>query len=295
MELNKASERLSQLDIKFNMENLAVEVLWFRAMIREGEWIINRHTHSSFEFHFIYAGACRVILDSAEFIARSGEFYLTPPGEFHRQESVEGENLIEFCIDCDFRLLDRNETEAACIYRIFQNASCEKMDDKYGAIPIFYQALSEAYTGEVGFFNTIRGLIIAMLCAAARTMETNMSGDYSAPVKIKKNEHRLLQIEKFVDDNIYSSICAQDIASAIHLSSRQVGRIIQMYNGMTTKQFIIQKKMEKAKQLLKDNELTIKEISNRMGFSSQYYFSQFFKKHEGYPPKIYRDNINHVG
>jgi YesN/AraC family two-component response regulator len=32
-----------------------------------------------------------------------------------------------------------------------------------------------------------------------------------------------------------------------------------------------------------------------MGFSSQYYFSQFFKKHEGYPPKIYRDNINHVG
>ena len=123
------------------------------------------------------------------------------------------------------------------------------MDDKYGAIPIFYQALSEAYTGEVGFFNTIRGLIIAMLCAVARTMETNMSGDYSAPVKIKKNEHRLLQIEKFVDDNIYSPICAR-ILPAIHLSSRQVGRIIQMYNGMTTKQFII-KKMEKAKQLLR--------------------------------------------
>lgn len=78
------------------------------------------------------------------------------------------------------------------------------------------------------------------------------------------------------------------------LSSRQIGRIIRQYNGMTTKEFIIQKKLDKAKQLLKDSELTIKEISDQMGFSSEYYFSQSFKKQEGYPPKIFRENTNLV-
>lgn len=295
MDLERASDKLSQLDIQFNMENLAVEVLWFRAMIRNGTWIIHRHTHSSFEFHFIYSGACRVMLDSGEFRACKGDFYLTPPGVFHQQESIENEDLIEFCIHCDLRLLDRNETEAACLYHIFQNASCEKREDLYGAIPLFQQALSEADTGALGFYNTIKGLIIMMLTASARALKPSFAVDFSVPVRIRKNEHRFLQIEKFIDDNINNPIRAENIADAMFLSSKQVGRIIRQYNGMTTKEFIIQKKLDKAKQLLKESELTIKEISDLLGFSSEYYFSQFFKKHDGYPPKIFRQNTKPVG
>ncbi len=287
-----ASQKLSQLDIRFLLENLGIEVLWFRAAAGDGEWVIKRHTHSSFEFHIIYSGACKVVLDDGEFIAQQGEFYLTGPGVFHRQEFIPGKSMIEFCINCDLKLLDRNDSEAAWLYQIFDNAPCLPLKDEHGATALFYRALSEAYSHETGYYNNIKSLLIMILYAAARAIDNGKTYDFKAPVKIKKNEYRMRQIEKFIDDNISGPIGADDIAAVLFLSSKQVGRIIGQACGMSTKEFIMRKKLERAKQLLREDELPIKEIADRLGFSSVYYFSQFFKKNEGYPPKTFRENVN---
>ncbi len=49
--LDTASKKLSGLELKIRYDNLLVDVLWFRAMAREGAWTIARHTHSTCEFH----------------------------------------------------------------------------------------------------------------------------------------------------------------------------------------------------------------------------------------------------
>ena len=80
-ELFKASQKLNKLDFNISFEGLSVSVFWFRAMILSENKIISRHRHSSFEFHAVKEGACRVILDGGEYIFNAGEMYIMPPND----------------------------------------------------------------------------------------------------------------------------------------------------------------------------------------------------------------------
>jgi hypothetical protein len=57
LDLMKASRRLSELDLKVTSDNLLLEILWFRLMSMGADQVINRHTHSTYEFHFIASGS----------------------------------------------------------------------------------------------------------------------------------------------------------------------------------------------------------------------------------------------
>lgn len=58
---------------------------------------------------------------------------------------------------------------------------------------------------------------------------------------------------------------------------------------MTLSQYIQEQKIEKAKSLLKTTDRSILEIATYLGFSSQGYFQNVFKKLTGMTPKEYRN------
>jgi mannose-6-phosphate isomerase-like protein (cupin superfamily) len=101
--LIKASERLSELNIKATENGYAIHVHWFRVMFKEGDWLIRRHTHSTLEFHFIKSGDCEVALDDRVFTARAGTFFVTAPGVYHTQRPGASADLVEYSLNCDLR------------------------------------------------------------------------------------------------------------------------------------------------------------------------------------------------
>lgn len=297
--LVKASRKLSELDLSFAIDDLLVEVLWFRVMINTKDWIIKRHTHSTFEFHFISSGACRVRLDNDEFRVGAGEFYLTAPGVYHEQSGTSSEGLIEYSINCNLKPFKDTPSEINQILKILKDTPCKKLADSGGAIALFNQALEEAYAQNIGFYNNIKSLVVMIIVGATRAIATrpqvgDSAPDYSIPLKNKKDDYRLAQIIKFITDNIDSSISTKDIAKHVFLSEKQVCRIIKEHKGVSTKDLILQYKLDKAKELLQQTDLSIMQIAERIGFSSEYYFHQFFKREEGSPPGVYRRNVQNV-
>lgn len=63
----------------------------------------------------------------------------------------------------------------------------------------------------------------------------------------KKDDYRFSQITQYIQDNINSQIRTKDIAKYVHLSDKQISRIIKVKTGLSTKQYINQLRMEKAK------------------------------------------------
>ena len=61
--------------------------------------------------------------------------------------------------------------------------------------------------------------------------------------------------------------------------------------SMTPTEYISFLRLQKAKQLLVDTDLLIKEISIECGFSNEYYFSNFFKKHTSLSPQSFRKEM----
>lgn len=297
MDILKASNNLSRLDLQIDLDNYMIKILWFRVMDKKGQWSIKRHTHSSFEFHFVSEGSCRVILDDGEFEAKAGDIYLTAPGVYHAQKNLDEANgyHVEYSINCDFYKKVKDRIEAEIDYEILSLTKCRPVKDKYNLMEYFYKALEEAYYENIGFCNNIKSLASIIITLAVRTLTENKIADsYIVPKKYKKDDYRFMLIEKFIEDNLCSNITTMDVANYMFLSDKQVYRIIKDKTGESTKKYINTMRLKKAKELLKDTDMSIKQISEILGFTSEYYFSQFFKREEGFPPMEYRDNIQNV-
>jgi AraC-like DNA-binding protein len=78
------------------------------------------------------------------------------------------------------------------------------------------------------------------------------------------------------------------IAAESNMSEVYFRKLFTKYFGISPKQFIIDRRIEKAKQLLSEGRLSISIISERCGFSNPYHFCRLFKEHTGATPTEYR-------
>lgn len=85
-----------------------------------------------------------------------------------------------------------------------------------------------------------------------------------------------------------NSITLTDLAKVVHLSASHLSRIFKNNLGVTFVDVLTKIRIERAKELLENKDLSIQFISNRVGFSSPDYFSSTFRKLEGISPSQYR-------
>ena len=81
----------------------------------------------------------------------------------------------------------------------------------------------------------------------------------------------------------------QEVARRTGLSYVQFLRRFKRYAGMTPSDYLYALRMQKAKSLLTDTELLIKDIAATCGFDNEYYFSNFFKKRVAVSPSEFRN------
>jgi AraC-like DNA-binding protein len=91
-------------------------------------------------------------------------------------------------------------------------------------------------------------------------------------------------LEEFLIEYAYADL----FADALGVSQKQLNTISLQLSGKTACQLVEQKIVEKAKGLLLETALPVKEISWQLGYEDHYYFSRMFKKQTGHPPRRWR-------
>lgn len=81
-----------------------------------------------------------------------------------------------------------------------------------------------------------------------------------------------------------------EIASKLNLSYAWFRKNFKRYTGMSPLQYQLQIKLNRAKSLLLEQEIPIKNIAYTCGFESNYYFTRYFKKSTGLSPTKFRKN-----
>jgi AraC-like DNA-binding protein len=82
------------------------------------------------------------------------------------------------------------------------------------------------------------------------------------------------------------------IAAELQYEYNYISNLFSAVEGITIEQYIIRQKVEKVKELLFYDELTLSEISYRMGYSSAAYLTNQFKKVTGMTPGQFRQLLN---
>ena len=88
----------------------------------------------------------------------------------------------------------------------------------------------------------------------------------------------------------------EDLADIIQLRSNVFSRNFTRDLGITPKLFLVNTLVRKASDLLRRPDNSVRSVAEELKFSSEYYFSSFFKKNTGLPPKIFqqRNRLNNL-
>jgi AraC-like DNA-binding protein len=93
---------------------------------------------------------------------------------------------------------------------------------------------------------------------------------------------------RFIQENVFKNVRLGDIAAHIHLSENYLSAQFKKETGESIASYIQKTKMSEAKNLLKHSRMTLSEISERLNYSSQSFFTAVFKQETGLTPKQYR-------
>lgn len=92
----------------------------------------------------------------------------------------------------------------------------------------------------------------------------------------------------FINSNLGAKITLSDVAESGYVSNCTLTTKFKKELKMTVQEYIQAQKLFKAVQLLKNSKMSVAQISEKLGFSDQFYFSKCFKIKFGLSPREYR-------
>lgn len=101
---------------------------------------------------------------------------------------------------------------------------------------------------------------------------------------------RLNRVLEYIDENLDENISLADLANVAGMNLYHFSRLFKQSTGETPHQFVLQRRVDRAKALLNDPEMSVLEASARTGFDDQKHFSKVFRRMTGATPTAYRAN-----
>lgn len=96
---------------------------------------------------------------------------------------------------------------------------------------------------------------------------------------------------RYMNDHYNSNPTLEEVANYVGLNPTYFSTLFKQKTGVNFSGYMMRLKVEQAKRLLKDSNLSLATIAAELGFESQSYFSNIFKRLTKMTPKQYRANL----
>lgn len=179
----------------------------------------------------------------------------------------------------------------------FYGSSMPLVYEKYkerGGLPIFHpdninvfkEILQQLYM-LAGSSDYVRDMRINESLSVLLTllMQESWNPDNSA---ISKKRMELVSVKNYMDEHYIEKITLDDLEAQFFINKYYLLKIFKETYGVTISNYLISRRITRAKQLLRFTQMTIDEVGCAVGMDGAGYFSRMFKKSEGISPKEYR-------
>ena len=101
-------------------------------------------------------------------------------------------------------------------------------------------------------------------------------------------DRRIEAVRDYLDHHFQKPLTQAQLAAVANLGPRQLGELFRRDLGMTPHQYLIEKRMQHAWQLLARGDLQVQQVAERVGYSNLAAFSDRFRRHFGRSPAYFR-------
>ena len=111
--------------------------------------------------------------------------------------------------------------------------------------------------------------------------------------KVKNHSELIVENVKYlIQGNLdLESLTLGWLAEKLHFSPTYVRKVFKEETDERVMEYVIRKRMEKAKDLLLQTDAMVQDVALACGYSNQRYFASSFKKHYGYSPTNFREML----
>ena len=261
-------------------------VLIHRAHVMPGRML--EHTNSFHDINVAISGSL-----TTEKVSAAGKHVLTKGGSGNLCITPAGQPvsarwdkpLDNMGIQLDTRFVAQTATENY-FSSAFEFVEIYKKADpliQHIGLALLAESESETPSGMLFSDSLIQTLILHLLrnYSTAAVKKESLNGGLSG--------YKLRRVREFIDQNLEEDLSLSEISAVAELSQFHFARAFRKTTGLTPQQFLMQQRIERAKELLAKNDLPIVEISLRTGFKNQSHFTTLFRKFTKLTPKTWRD------
>lgn len=281
------------LETVFNVEKI-ITIHYFEYA---RDFIFSGEKHNFWEFVYIDKGEVGVMADNDGYTLKEGEIIFHRPNEYHNiwANGVYANVIIVTfcCLDkaMDFfvkKILSLDPSQKNLLFQILEegkNTFSEPLD-------ILYQTkITKIKNPPFGSEQLIKIYLEQFLISLIRSDKAVLKKTDMAAKN--ENEDRIVEsIVHFLKQNINSQLRLDDVCKNICFSKSYVKQLFSRKKSKGIIQFFNDLKIDESKRLISENNLSITEISEILGFSSVHYFSRAFKNKTGMSPKEYAKSAN---
>lgn len=247
----------------------------------------SKHFHKEFEFFRIDEGTMLFCTDSVNQQVSEGDVIFINSYFIHEIKPISKQckatyfqldlqPYINSLFDLETNYLyNYMNTQSSIKFKVFSSSNINdiinNIDDELKNKLEFYDIQVKAYISQ---------LVVYLF-------RYNFITDYRH-LKNSKSIRRILPAITYINDNIDKKILLDELCDLLHIDKYYFCKLFKQTTGSTFTEYINFARLNKATQLLINEQISISEIALACGFSSTQYFNKLFKKYHGFTPTYYK-------
>jgi len=250
-----------------------------------------------FSLLFVKSGKGRYTIDEFTFEVEPHSIYFTNPSNFRTFSWQQIEDVVLITFDETFlKKYIGEEVYSDFPFLLTEVVRPTQVSDTFFQVTENINALIQSeYMGHRASKYKVIGHLLAVLLFR---IKEHIWLDYNPIYEGNRNSQIVITFKRMIEQH-YRDLAAgkvdqlfrvQDYAEAQNLHPNYLSSVIRSKTGKPIATWIADKTMAEARSLLQNSQLSIKEITARLGFTETAHFSNFFKKHEHLSPVQYRQN-----
>lgn len=258
--------------------------------------------HPFWELVYIDSGVAEIQADKKTLLLAQGEAIFHKPDEFHNiftHKNYANSVIVSFkgkgkaLKELEGLVIKLTSKEKELLNLIVSEGS-KAYTDKLDLV--YLKKMTKNPNSPFGSDQLIKNNLEIFLIYLIRRVEGEKEQESSKEIEVTPTSRLALKIEEILKANLRNKLTLKDISAAVFASKTTCKKIFHKEFSTSIMKKYQELKIEEAKRLLAENELSIREISDLLCFPSEQYFSFSFKTNEEMTPSEYRKStkLNHL-
>lgn len=256
------------------------------------------HSHNWYELVYVYKGIGRFLIHYQFYDMREGDLFLIPANTIHRAFPDDQDPITSTAIFFRSAMLSQTaEDGSLAILHCFAMAkkhnnyrlrlNHESQSKIMQLIEELQLELSEQKAGfEQAILIQLQYLLLTINRVAVSPELGNKEESAVIPLWMKT-------ILPYIDNHLHENIHLSSLSKQACVSPAHFSRVFKKWTGMNVTDYIVSKRVARAKEQLITTEEKIEQIAVRCGFESTSYFYKMFKKLTHVTPTTYKKIHRH--